>query len=274
MIKAFLLAAFVSAYCQGWGAIVPDGFVFGKFRALAPEGVLVNDLANHPKENFIFSARPIAGEHQDNIAHNVRSAELVRGHIFADFPIWRHRPEVSEFFLSEFLAFIQPFIRPKETSPDVICGCLSEITQGNTRDIDIIVKDYVSSFYREIGSQLLCADLLRDSHGIVSGAHRFTSFFEGSLQQADGPNADKERPQSSKRHCPLCPAIPKNDAGYLLRLILGIWGAAIIMFGAGFVSWEGDRWLDWRWLYGGLSGGLLLSGLWLYFWLGFIFLSL
>ncbi len=46
------------------------------------------------------------------------------------------------------------------------------------------------------------------------------------------------------------------------------------MFGAGFASWGGDRWLNRKWLYGGLFGGMLLSGIWLYFWLGFIFLSL
>jgi len=48
-----------------------------------------------------------------------------------------------------------------------------------------------------------------------------------------------------------------------------MFSAAAIMFGAGFVSWGGDRWLNWRWL----DGGLLLRGLWLYFWIGFIFLS-
>ncbi len=32
------------------------------------------------------------------------------------------------------------------------------------------------------------------------------------------------------------------------------------MFGAGFVSWGGDRWLNWRWLYGGLLRGLFLIG--------------
>jgi len=125
-----------------------------------------------------------------------------------------------------------------------------------------------------IRPHLLLPDFTSDSHRIVSRSHGFSGGVQGSIDEPNRPRANTQSQYASRDHCPLCPAIPKNDVWVLLRIFITVFGATSIMFGAGFVSWEGDRWLNWRWLYGGLFGGLLVSGLWLYFWLGFIFLSL
>lgn len=124
-----------------------------------------------------------------------------------------------------------------------------------------------------ISTHLRLPDFFGGSYGVISGPYRLTSSLEGCPQKPHGPSAHAEGKKAKNHHCPLCPPVPKNDAGVLVRLFTAIGGAASIMFVAGFVSWGNDRWLSRWWLYGGLIGGLLLSGLWLYFWLGFIFLS-
>lgn len=98
--------------------------------------------------------------------------------------------------------------------------------------------------------------------------------FERGAKEPHRPPAETESPKASDRHCPLCPAVPKDDFGKIGLLGTAILGSVAIMFGSGWASW-GIRRIPGRLrIYGGLFGGLFFAGLWLCYWLANVFLSI
>lgn len=273
MIKALLLTALVSANCHSGSAIVEDGPVLGKLYAVATKSVLIKDLPNDPKKWVAFSHCSFPREKHDDVTYYIRCAEFVGRHVFADFTIGRDRAKIREAFVGKNNIHFGPFISSEKTRSDVIGRSLSEIFQRNADHVYSFVKYYVSTLNGEICPQLLRANFLRNSHSVIRRPDSLTRSVEGFFEQPNRPSTNSQSQHASANHCPLCPSIPQNDVGVLLRIFITIFGATAIMFCAGFVSWGGNRWLDWRWLYGGLVGGLFLSGVWLYFWIIFIFLS-
>ena len=114
--------------------------------------------------------------------------------------------------------------------------------------------------------------------GCGSGFLAFTDSdnggIEGLFQEPNSPSANPNPYKSEKNHCPLCPAIPKDDVGKLVRLFIAIFGSTQNMFGFGWVSWAGDRWRYKIWYIGGFFAGVSLSGFWPYFWMVNVFLSM
>jgi len=157
-----------------------------------------------------------------------------------------------------------------------IRGSLASIRKGNCYRGNPLVRVPLNLAIhdRNVSTYLSLPHLPRNIDRIVGGPHRLPSSLQRISEQPNRPSAHTERKEAENSHCPLCPPVPKNDVGVLIRIFIDIGGGALIMFDAGFVSWEGDRWLNWRWLYGGLVGGLLLSAGWVAFWMANVFLSI
>lgn len=125
----------------------------------------------------------------------------------------------------------------------------------------------------EISPYLGFADTPRLFDRIIGRSHGISSRSERFSEKPNSPRAQKEGGKTSARHYPLSRRVTvPPDLIAISRTFGAIFGGAAIMFGAGWFSWRDPRNL-YR-FYGGLFGGLFLSGLWIYFLFGRLILSM